>query len=194
MEFTEVVRRRRMVRTYSPDPVAPEVVDRLLEAARRGPSAGFTQGFGFLVLEAEADRDQFWGCVESWGGEGVRAAPVVVVPLATRDAYLDRYAEPDKGWTDRDEARWPVPYWYIDCGMATQNLLLAAVDAGLGALFFGIQRSDWPAFRAAFGIPDSHDPIGAVTIGHPAERDDAPTSARTRRRRAFDEIVHRGRW
>ena len=43
-------------------------------------------------------------------------APLVIVPLACKDIYLDRYAEPGKGWADRDESRWPVPYWYIDTG------------------------------------------------------------------------------
>ncbi|TDC28455.1 nitroreductase family protein, partial [Micromonospora sp. KC213] len=61
MEFAEVVRRRRMVRNYDPDrPVPPEVVDRLLDHAVRAPSAGFAQGWGFLVLEAAADRERFW--------------------------------------------------------------------------------------------------------------------------------------
>lgn len=55
---------------------------------------------------------------------------MVVVPFACKNDYLDRYAEPDKGWTDRDESRWPVPYWYIDTGMAALNMLHAAVAEG----------------------------------------------------------------
>ena len=70
--------------------------------------------------------------------DGMRTAPVVIVPLASKAAYLDRYALPDKGWTDRDEARWPVPYWDVDVGMASLLMLLTAVDEGLGACFFGI--------------------------------------------------------
>jgi len=50
-----------------------------------------------------------------------RTYPIVllIVPMSDKSAYLDRYAEPDKGWTDRDESRWPVPYWDVDAGMAS---------------------------------------------------------------------------
>ena len=60
--------------------------------------------------------------------------PAGVVPFSCKDVYLERYARPDKGWTDRDEAHWPVPYWDIDTGFTALLMLLAAVDEGLGAL------------------------------------------------------------
>jgi nitroreductase len=113
------------------------------------------------------------------------------VPCASKKAYLERYAEPDKGWTDRDEARWPVPYWDIDCGMATMAILLTAVDEGLGALFFGI-FDGLPELRAAFGIPDEFHPIGAVALGWPAP--DEPSPSLRRGRRSENEVIHRGRW
>src|SRR5688500_641410 len=109
MDFAEVVRRRRMVRNYDPDrPVPAEVVDRLLGYAVHAPSAGFSQGWGFLVLDSAADRELFWrvttpdGMEDSPWSAGMRNAPLIVVPHSNRDAYLDRYAEPDKGWSDRD--------------------------------------------------------------------------------------------
>ena len=55
MEFREVVRRRRMVRRYAPDPVDPAVIDRMLEHAQRAPNAGFSQGWAFLVLDSATD-------------------------------------------------------------------------------------------------------------------------------------------
>src|ERR671932_186860 len=70
--------------------------------------------------------------------EGMRTAPALVVCLSDPERYLTRYAEPDKGWTDRDERRWPVPYWDVDTGMAALLMLLTAVDEGLGACFFGV--------------------------------------------------------
>ena len=88
----------------------------------------------------------------------MRTAPVVIVPLSNRDAYLDRYAEPDKGWTDRDEDRWPVPYWHIDTGMAALLILQTAVDEGLGACFFGIPPDRIAAFKAEFGVPEEYTP------------------------------------
>ena len=199
MEFAEVVRRRRMVRNYDPDrPVPPEVVDRLLAHAVRAPSAGYSQGWGFLVLENPADRDRFWAATTPEGGgqgnwlAGMRRAPLIVVPHANRSAYLDRYAESDKGWVDRDEARWPVPYWYIDAGFAALLMLLTAVDEGLGTCFFGIPPERTQAYRRAFGIPDEFTPVGALTVGYRAP--DRPSPSLKRGRRPANEIIHRGRW
>ncbi len=203
MEFSEVVRRRHMVRRFDPDrPVEPAVVDLMLANAVRAPSAGFTQGWAFLVLTTPAEREAFWASTavsEATSGwlRGMRTAPVLVVPLSSKAAYLDRYAEPDKGWvrtgTDRDEARWPVPYWDVDTGMAALLILQTVVDQGLGACFFGIPGERTDAFREAFGVPDSHRPIGAIAIGHPAAGGAAGSPAR-RARRTPEEVVHRGRW
>jgi nitroreductase len=198
MEFAEVVRRRKMVRTYDPDrPVPPAVLERLLAHAIRAPSAGFSQGWGFLALTEPADRDRFWAATSGpgTGGRwlaGMRAAPVVVVTHSHRDAYLDRYAEPDKGWTDRDESRWPVPYWHIDTGMAALLILLTAVDEGLGACFFGIPPERTAPYRRAFGVPEEFCPVGAITIGYPAADWRSPSLRRGRREVA--QVVHRGRW
>ena len=199
MEFREVVRRRRMVRSFTDTAVPEEAVTRMLEHAVRAPSAGFSQGWAFLVLDTPADVARFWrstspdaGADNAWL-RGMRTAPVAIVPLAHRDAYVDRYAEPDKGWTDRDEARWLVPYWYVDTGMASLLILQTAVDEGLGACFFGIPPTQVEAFRTEFGVPADHHPIGAIAVGHPAPV--ARTGSVTRRRRRpLDEVVHRGSW
>ncbi|HEY3080116.1 MAG TPA: nitroreductase family protein [Chloroflexota bacterium] len=196
MQFQDVVRRRRMVRNFEERPVPPETLELILANAQRGPSAGFTQGLDLLVLVGPGQTGRFWAAVspdrgfEGRGWPGVYRAPVVVVPLAHRQAYLDRYAEPDKGWTDRDGARWPVPYWYVDAAFATMLALLSAVDAGLGALFFGIREP--AAFRAAFGVPDDREPIGAIALGYPAP--DRPSRSLRRGRRPSESVVHRGGW
>jgi nitroreductase len=199
MDYAEVVRRRRMVRNYDPDrPVPAEVVERLLGYAVHAPSAGFSQGWEFLVLDEAGDRAAFWAATtppelagSSWL-DGMRRAPLIVVPHSHRDAYLDRYAEPDKGWTDRDEARWPVPYWHIDTGMASLLILLGAVDEGLGACFFGIPPTQIPAYRDIFGVPDAYVPIGAISIGYRAPDRRSPSLKRGRR--AAAAVTHRGRW
>jgi nitroreductase len=201
MEFGEVVRRRRMVRDYDPSrPVPAEVVERLLEHAIRAPSAGFSQGWAFLVLDQPADLDRFWAAtsppdadLETGWLSGMRTAPVVIVPLSSKAAYLDRYAEPDKGWTDRDEARWPVPYWDVDAGMAALLMLLTAVEEGLGACFFGVPTERVDALREAFGVPASHRPVGVVSVGYPGGDDRRSPSLR-RGRRGVEDVVHRGRW
>ena len=176
MEFQDVVRRRRMVRTYADRPVERAVVDRMLSNAVRAPSAGFSQGWAFLVLDTPDDVARFWASTTPEAAEvpdrwlrGMWTAPVVIVPLSSKAAYLARYAEPDKGWADREEHRWPVPYWHIDTGMASLLILQTAVDEGLGACFFGIPSERVAGFRAEFGVPETHTPIGAITVGHRTE-------------------------
>ena len=135
MELTDAIRRRRMVRAYDPDrPVADEVVARLLDHATRAPSAGFSQGWDFVVLREPPALHAFWAATteteepDAWL-TGLMSAPLLIVCLSDKDAYLERYAAPDKGWQDRDEARWPVPYWDVDTGMAALLMLLTTVDA-----------------------------------------------------------------
>lgn len=195
-----------MVRTYDPDrPVDPAVVDRMLDNAVRAPSAGFSQGWGFLVLDTPEDVARFWAATtdpdrdavpDAWL-RGMRTAPVIVVPLSCKEIYLDRYAQDDKGWADRDESRWPVPYWDIDTGMASLLILQTAVDEGLGACFFGVPPYALDRFRAEFGVPEAYTPIGAISVGHkPADpaATGATGSPARRARRSADEVVHRGRW
>src|SRR5580704_13858674 len=190
MDFTDVVRRRRMVRQFSDEPIAQESLDRILRNAVRGPSAGFSQGQAFLVLTGD-DLKRFWEVAGEAAAPSVAAAPLVIVPMSCKRVYLDRYAQPDKGWTDRDEARWPVPFWHIDTGMAALLILLTVVYEGLGAVYFGIVPEAVPEFRVAFGVPDDYEPIGAIAIGYNAEA--APRDLRDRRRPAQD-VIHYGRW
>ena len=195
MEFQQVVQQRRMVRAFREEPLDREVVERILANGNRAPSAGFTQGYGFLVLEAAKDRARFWQAVAAAGRPpepAEMAAPLLVVPLACKAAYLDRYAEPDKGWTDRAEGRWPGPYWYIDTGFAALLMLLTAVDAGLGGLFFGLPPGAITAVRAAFGVPADHEPIGVLAIGQPTPG--GSTGSAWRGRRPLEQVVHRGHW
>jgi nitroreductase len=190
LEFSEVVRRRHMVREFTDEPVSPESLDRILRNAARGPSAGFSQGQAFLVLTGE-DLKRFWAVADAAAAPSVTAAPLVIVPMSSKRMYLDRYARPDKGWTDRAESRWPVPFWHIDTGMAALLILLTVVDEGLAALYFGIVPEAVGPFRAAFGVPGDHEPIGAIAIGHSAEA--APRDLRARRRPGH-EVIHYGRW
>lgn len=191
MEFQEVVRRRRMVRTFTGEPVPDGSLDRILGNAVRGPSAGFSQGQAFLVLTGAADRDRFWAVAGAAVADSARTAPLVIVPLSCKRAYLNRYAQPDKGWTDRDEARWPVPFWHIDTGMAALLILQTAVDEGLGAVYFGIVPEAVTPFREAFGVPADTEPIGAIAVGYDAEAEKRDLRSR---RRDLGDLVHRGRW
>ena len=196
MEFSEVVRRRRMIRHYTDEPIAPEALERVLGNALRAPSAGFSQGWAFLVLTDPADRARFWPFVPARAEQTptMQDAPLVVVPLAHKLAYLERYARPDKGWEDRAEARWPAPYWFIDTGMAALMMLLTAVDEGLDACFFGIQPEFVDPLRAEFGVPEEYAPIGAITVGHRSP-DTPPQDPRgEERRKGAADVIHRGSW
>jgi len=190
MELQDVIRHRPMVRRFTAEPVAQSSLDRILANAVRGPSAGFSQGQAFLVLTG-ADLADFWRVTGEAVSETAQTAPLIIVPLSCKRAYLDRYALPDKGWVDRDEARWPVPFWHIDTGMAALLILLTVVDEGLGAVYFGIVPEAVGKFRATFGVPDDQEPIGAIAIGHDAET--AKRDLRARRRPLAD-LVHYGRW
>ena len=187
-----------MVRTYDPGSVvADDVLHRMLDLATRAPSAGFSQGRDLLVLRGGA-LTCFWDettdphtPADRWL-QGMRTAPVVVLFLSDPGRYLDRYAEPDKGSGDRDGASWPIPYWDVDTGMAAMVLLLAAVDEGLGACFFGVPPERHDAVRTAFSIPADRRVVGAVSVGRPAPDRRSPSLRRGRRPLA--EVVHEGRF
>ena len=197
MQFAEVLRRRRMIRSYDAARSVPvDAVDAVLEAARRAPSAGFTQGVSLLVLSTATEREIFWRLTadadSSWL-QGMRAAPVLITVWTSEESYLDRYAEADKGWTDRDPARWSAPYWFVDAGMACMAALLSAVNHDLGACFFGIPADRIAAVREAFGVPTSQLSVGVVSLGYPTP---APAigSPTRRPRKALSEVIHRGTW
>jgi len=195
VEFQDVVRKRRMVRSFLRRQLPSEVVERILSNAQRAPSAGFSQGWAFLVLQDD-ETAQYWDAVGPGAGfayPDLFNAPLLVVCLSNKRAYLERYAEPDKGWTDRSESHWPAPYWDIDTGMAALLMLLTAVDAGLGGLFFGIPPEKISTFRDTFGVPEHLHPIGTVAIGYPAGTD-APSPSLKRGHRGTDEVIRRGRW
>src|SRR4249920_1838479 len=187
MEFGRVLRKRRMIRSYDEArPVPPDALEAVLAAALGAPSAGFTQGISFLVLSSAAERETFWRATaeaDSAWLRGMRSAPTLVLVWTSEDTYLDRYAEPDKGWTDRDPARWSAPYWYVDAGMASMAALLSAVDQDLGACFFGVPPAQIPTVRAVFGVPDDQLSVGVISLGYPAptERPSGSPTRRTRR-------------
>ena len=189
-----------MVRSYPDDPVDRALIRSLISTARRGPSAGHTAALAVRVRDAPATVGRDWEVTvraeqrNAVRGQGLLAAPVLIGPCCSALAYVERYAEPDKAGSDlgRDTSAWSVPYWYVDGGAAVMLLLLAATDAGLGALFFG-QFGHTGAVKDAFAIPDRYEPLGTIAVGHPAPE---PTAGRSagRPRRALDEVIHRGSW
>jgi nitroreductase len=190
-----------MVRSFQRRPVPDDVLDRVLASVVHAPSAGYTQGNEFLVLSSQAAIADYLRITEHpdyprTDAEREVMAPVVVVPMSNKSAYIDRYSEPDKIEFGLDDAeRWPVPYWDVDAGMASMLILLAAVEVGLGALFAGIAHGE-AELLAHFGVPDAFRPIGVIHLGYPTADDaqSATSSANKRERRGIDRLVHRDRW
>lgn len=199
MEFSDVVRTRHMVRQYDARrPVPAEIINAALRNAIRSPSAGFSQGWDFVVLTKPEERQDYWAATtdsdddpDSWL-EGMVSAPVLILCLSDKNAYLQRYAEPDKGWTDLEEARWPVPYWDIDTGMAALMILLTAVDEGLGGCFFGTPPETHDDVFEAFGIPRDRNLVGVVSLGYSVPH--AKSGSLERGLRGLDQVAHYGRF
>lgn len=199
MDWQEVLRRRRTTRNFEDRPIPGPLLERVLAAGLRGPSAGFSQGTDFVVLEGAQQTDAFWETTTDpgWRAATVRHAgalnaPVIVIALADARAYTQRYSEPDKAGSglDREDA-WPAPYWLIDTAFSAMLLQLAAIAEGLGVFFFGIFRGG-AALKTSLGVPDHLQIIGAMALGWPAP--DAPSPSVGRGHRPGSEVIHRGRW
>lgn len=199
MDHGTLVTTRRMHRRFDPDrPVPRDVLVRALTHATHAPSAGWSQGWDFVVLSRRPDVDRYWEATRRPGTpgawlRGLLTAPCLVLVCSDPERYLDRYAEPDKRWGDRSTERWPIPYWDVDAGMAALLALLAVHDEGLGGLFFGVPRGRHDAVREAFGIPADRRLVATLALGHPDPGGDrgAPGSA-SRRRRPLAEVAHDG--
>ncbi|HEX9363136.1 MAG TPA: nitroreductase family protein [Candidatus Dormibacteraeota bacterium] len=201
MEFRDAIRRRRMVRKFEQKPIPDEVLTRVLEVARHAPSGGFSQGFDFIVLAKPEELEWFYRTTddptdpEPFPGREPDLAPAcLVLPFANKRLYLDRYAQADKIQFGMDkEENWPVPFWTVDTAMAIMLILLAAVNEGLGAWYFGITRGEADVVRE-LGVPPSCTMLGVIALGYPSSEDKPRGSVFTRRRRPFEEMFHIGRW
>ena len=199
LELDRVVARRRMCRSFLDRPVPWDVLQRAFDLATRAPSAGNAQGWAFVLLEGQRT-EVFWrhAAEPSWlvhpDHPGLLRAPAVVIPLASRRAYVERYSEPDKARAARPGGpdAWAVPYWLVDTAFATMLFLLGLADEGLGALFFSLHRPAGPLLEQ-LGVPEGWEPLGAVAVGWP-DGGDVPSRSAARPRKSVAEVVHRGAW
>ncbi len=196
MDFLDVVRRRRMVRRFAPDPVPFETVERIVRVAQHAPSAGFSQGTSFVAITNAGTRQRVAalsgeeGYVAAGFGPFVSGAPVQLVLCASEAVYQARYGQPDKRRAAARMPRFPVPWWYTDAGAALMLLLLAAVNEGLASAFVGVRDQD--GLRELLSIPAEVMPVGVVLIGHPAP--DKRSKSLQRGRRPLEDVLHRERW
>ena len=172
MEFYDLMRKRRMVRAFRPDPIPEDSLARILDAAQRAPSAGHSQGQRYIVIQDEERKAKIAAnCNEqdyvSVGFDHfISGAPTLIIPCTNEQIYRRRYREKDKLLPDGSEFVWPVPYWYMDIGCSVMMILLAVVEEGLAAGFacFG----DNQALCELLGIPEDVEPMGAIPIGFAA--------------------------
>ena len=196
MNLSDILNKRRMVRNFTDEDVADDVIRRILTVAQRGPSAGFTQGQDFIVVrdaqvkQVIADLCHEDSYVESGFDPFISKASVLIIPCTNEDAYHKRYQQANKMNEKGNEINWPVPYWFMDVGHAVMLLLLAVVDEGLAAGFAG--SHDLDALRNLLNIPASVTPVGVIPIGHPA--DDKRSLSLKRERRNPDDYIHVGEW
>ena len=198
MDLADVLRRRKMVRNYTDEPVAREAIERIVARGRKAPSGGFSQGLRLVVVtegttrrgiaELAGEQEYVRMGFEPW----ISRAPVHVVVCTREDDYHERYREPDKLLEDGTEIDWPVPWWYVDAGKAMMLLLLAAIDEGLGAGLFGLDPDANVGLRELLGIPLDVAVVGVVTIGHPAP--EAQQGSRRRGWKPLEEVVRWERW
>lgn len=196
MDFDEVIRKRRMTRNFELKPVPNAVIDKILGLALRAPSAGFTQGWAYVVVrdgtvrrrigEIQGENDFYAKRPHKFISE----APVLIVACISERLYHDRYREQDKLMADGKEVEWTVPFWYFDAGGACTTIFLATVNEGLGVAFTGVYHQQ--QLRELLGIPAHFQPVGVISIGYPAKDDKSRSLGRGHR--PVNEVVHYGRW
>ena len=177
MEFTDVVMKRRAVRRFEDGGVDREVIERIARLAQRTPSAGFSQGQRLVVITDPAARlevaricgEEFY---EADFGPWISQCAAQFIPCVSEAIYHLRYQEADKVDENGAEIEWPVPYWWVDIGATMQNIMLAAVNEGLGCGFAGPQiepLGPTSASRTSSSRSGScRSGVRCPTCGHPA--------------------------
>jgi nitroreductase len=196
----DLLKKRRMVRHYSGEPVPRETLERIVATVRRAPSAGFSQGQRILVV----DDPELLARIAALGGdemqlEGVEpwfeTAAAQIFVMTRESDYHERYQRDDK-LQDGEEIEWPVPFWHVDAGAAMMLILVAAIEEGLAAAVYGIFGEDEQKLRDLLGMPTELTLVAGVSLGYPLPDPgwSSKTSRATQRRRAVDELVRWNHW
>jgi nitroreductase len=199
MEFKEILKRRRMVRSYQDEQIPRDALERIVATVLRAPSGGFSQGHRLVVVTQPELRgriaelfDEASSIAEGGREPWIGSASALIV-VGTREAsYHERYQRPDK-LEEGEEIEWPVPYWHVDAGAAMMLILLAAIDEGYAAGVFGVPVEQMQEFKGLLSIPDDVAVVACITLGRPANDKNwsAVSSRLTQARKSLDELV---RW
>jgi nitroreductase len=169
MNTIDAILTRRSIRKFTDQPVSPEMIRGLLEAAMSAPSAGNEQPWQFIVLTERQTLD----AIPSFHPYAAMVRDVSVAIVVCGDVALEKY----KG------------FWVQDCSAATQNILLAAHEMGLGAVWTGIYPMEErvEGMRRLLGLPEHVIPLALIPIGYPAQK-------AGRQDRFREERIHNDRW
>lgn len=169
METWDAIRARRNVREYSDQPIPTEVLERIVEAGWRSPSAQNLQRRDFVVV---TDRGLLEELAKTWqGGKHVASSQATIVLVAPAEESLRSIIE-------------------YDLGQATMAIMVAAADLGVGSGHSSIGEKD--RVRELLGLPEDQYAAYFIALGYPADRPLAPITKPNRR--PFDEVVHRNHW
>lgn len=148
----EAILNRRSIRKYTNQMVSDEQIKTLLKAAMCAPSAGNEQPWHFVVIRNRELLNQ----VPEYHPHSNMIKQATVAILVCADTRLSKY---------------DVDYWVQDCAAATENLLIAATDIGLGAVWLGVypRQERVAGLRRLFNIPEEVMPFAMVPVGYPAE-------------------------
>lgn len=170
MSLEQLLRQRRMCRSFTGTPVALSVLRPLAETALRSPTAGNSAGVRITLLGQQRLEEYFAVATDaSWRATSRRwpqlsRAGAVALVTSRPDDYAERYAAPDKARSGLDVLEnWPVPYWHTDAAMATMSFLLLLEEHGLGATMWGNFRHE--ADVAAMAGLNNESLFAAVLIG-----------------------------
>jgi nitroreductase len=197
MEFADVVMKRRAVRRFEEGGVDRSVIEGIARLAQRTPSAGFSQGQRLVVVTDPAERravatiygEEYY---KADFGPWVSECAAQFIPCVSEAIYHRRYQEPDKTGDDGSEIDWPIPYWWVDIGATMQNVMLAAVDAGLGCGFVGADADGIAKLKDYLAIPVEFWPIGVMPVGRPLP--DVRSPSLKRGWVPFETFAHWDRW
>jgi nitroreductase len=173
--FMRLVRERRSIRRYLPQPVEREKIASCLEAARLAPSAENAQTWRFVViddpeLKARYAKEAFSG-IYSYT-KFAADAPVLVLILAKLDFLANRLGKQVQG----------VPFFLLDIGIAGEHIVLRAEELGLGTCWIGWFNGR--ATRKFFKIPRRFKVVSLIAMGYYEKK-----PSRERPRKSLDEIV-----
>jgi nitroreductase len=171
METWDAVTARRNVRDYSDKEIPDAVLERILEAGRRAPSASNTQPWAFVLVKGRARLEEL---SKVWQGAGHVARSNATIAVVTPVPENERRGQLNQ----------------FDLGQATMAMMMIAADAGVGSGHSAVGDQDLA--RRLLGLPDNEICAYLIALGYPADRPLTPLKRPNRR--PLEEVVHRDRW